>query len=111
MGVVTDGNCRDKVGIHSRTPDFQVFSAGWVVSHGWGIFYDFNVTVTVAGLTIEPGDLLHGDGNGLMTLPVDKVDPVLKQAEEVVKAEKEYFAFLDSKDFNREEMKRRFVPH
>jgi len=111
VGVVTDGNCRDKPGIHERTPNFQVFSAGWVVSHGWGVFYDFNVTVTVSGLTIQPGDLLHGDCNGLMTLPADMAEPVLQQAGEVVKIEQDYFKFLDSDEFTMDEMKRRFVPH
>jgi len=62
-------------------------------------------------LTIQPGDLLHGDGNGLLTLPIDMVDPVLKQAAEVVTMEQEYFQFLDSNAFSMEEMKRRFVPH
>jgi len=51
-----------------------------VVSHGWGVFYEFNVTVTVGGLTISPSDLFHGDCNGLLTVPQDMVEPVLKQA-------------------------------
>ena len=111
VGVVTDGNHRDIAGIHARTPGFHVFSAGCVVSHGWGVFYDFNVTVTISGLTIKPGDLLHGDGNGLLSLPMKMADRVLHQAEEVLKVEKDYFDFLDSDDFNIDEMKRRFVPH
>ena len=110
-GVVTDGNYRDRAGIGRRTPGFQVFAAGCVVSHGWGVFYDFNVTVTVAGLTIKPGDLLHGDANGLLSIPTEIVEPVLGQAEVLQNSEDDYFRYLESDGFDIEEMKRRFTPH
>ena len=110
-GVVTDGNCRDVNGIRERAPEFHIFSAGQVVSHGYGAFLDFNITVTVAGLTIEPGDLLHGDVNGLMTLPADRAEDVLKQAEEVVKTEHIFFKFLESKEYSVKELARRIAPY
>ena len=55
VGFVTDANGRDRSAIRQRTPDFHVFSAGWVVSHGYGVYLDFNVTVSICGLTISPG--------------------------------------------------------
>jgi len=111
VGVVTDGNIRDHSGIRQRAPDYQVFAPGRVVSHGWGVFFDFNVTVTVCGLTIQPGDLLHGDESGLLTVPIDSVEPVLKQAQVVLEAEAELLDFLSSERFTMEELKRRFSPH
>lgn len=111
VGVVTDGNYRDRSGIQQRAPDYQVFSPGRVVSHGWGVFFDFNVTVTVCGLTIQPGDLLHGDESGLLTVPIDIVEPVLKQAQVVLEQEAELLDFLGGDRFSMEELKRRFSPH
>ena len=69
VGLVTDGGCRDKSGVRERTPGFQIFSPGWVVSHGYGVYLDVGITVSICGLTIQPGDLLHGDENGLLTVP------------------------------------------
>jgi regulator of RNase E activity RraA len=111
VGFVTDANVRDLPGIAKRTPEYQVFSAGTVASHGWAVFFDFNIEVTVAGLTIAPGDLLHGDGNGLISVPIDSAAAIADQAAEVIEVEKEMFAFLSSDDFTIDELKKRFVPH
>ncbi|MAE68153.1 MAG: hypothetical protein CMJ18_28215 [Phycisphaeraceae bacterium] len=110
VGVVTDGNARDRSGIARRSPDFHLFSSGWVVSHGYGAYYNFNTTVTVGGLTIEPGDLLHGDESGVLKVPLDIVDPVLEKAREMLEFERKYFELLDSDDFSIEEVKRMFAP-
>ena len=71
----------------------------------------FDIEVTVAGLTIAPGDLLHGDGNGLISVPIDSAAAIADQAAEVIEVEKEMFAFLSSDDFTIDELKKRFVPH
>ena len=111
VGFVTDANVRDVAGIAKRTPEYQVFSAGTVASHGWGVFFDFNIEVTVAGLTIAPGDLLHGDANGLISVPFDSAEAIADRAVDVIAAEKEMFAFLAGDDFTIDELKKRFVPH
>ena len=111
VGFVTDGNGRDRSAIRQRTPDFHVFSTGWVVSHGYGVYLDFNVTVSICGLTISPGDLLHGDESGLVSVPIDIAPDVVKRAETVSEEEAEYFDFLESDRFNMEELKHRIIPH
>ncbi len=111
VGVVTDGNGRDRSAIRRRTPDFHVFSTGWVVSHGYGVYLDFNVTVSICGLTISPGDLLHGDESGLASVPIDIAGDVVNRAGTVVEEEAEYFDFLESDRFNMVELKRRIIPH
>ncbi len=111
VGFVTDGNGRDRSAIRQRTPDFHVFSTGWVVSHGYGVYIDFNVTVSVCGLTISPGALLHGDESGLVSVPIDIAADVVKRAEIVREGEAEYFDFLESDRFNMAELKRRIIPH
>ena len=111
VGFVTDANGRDRSAIRQRTPDFHVFSTGWVVSHGYGVYIDFDVTVSVCGLTISPGDLLHGDESGLVSVPIDIAGDVVTRADAVREEEAEYFDFLESDRFNMKELKRRIIPH
>ena len=111
VGFVTDANGRDRSAIRQRTPDSHVFSTGWVVSHGYGVYIDFDVTVSICGLTISPGDLLHGDESGLVSVPTDIAADVVKRAEAVSEEEAEYFDFLESDRFNMAELKRRIIPH
>ncbi|MCL4488848.1 MAG: RraA family protein [Chloroflexi bacterium] len=111
VGVVTDGGNRDASGIRRRAPGFQLFAPGWVVSHGYGVYMDFNVTVSVCGLTIQPGDLLHGDESGLLTIPLDIAEPAVVQATAVREAEAEYFEYLQSSSFTYEGLKSRIGRH
>ncbi len=111
VGLVTDANCRDRTGIRKRTPNFHIFAAGWVVSHGYGAFLDFNINIEVGGLTIAPGDLLHGDESGLVSVPKDIAEDVVNRAKDVIKEEADYFDFLKSDDYTFEKLKGRIVPH
>jgi len=108
-GVVTDGGVRDISGIRHRAPGFQVFAGGLVVSHGLPTYLDVNVPVTICGLPIRPGDLLHGDGSGLVSIPLDIADSVLEQAKAVLKKESEYIDFLNSGAISLEELKYRIT--
>ena len=109
IGIVTDANARDRSGIAQRTPEFQIFSAGWVASHGYPAYVSFNTTVTVGGLTIAPGDLLHGDESGLIKIPEGIVDSLAAKAQMVRDEEAEYFDFLENR-FSLDELKRRMRP-
>jgi regulator of RNase E activity RraA len=69
VAVVTDGGVRDIAGVRQSVPGFQMFAAGAVVGGGSPALIDVGITVGICGLTISPGDLLHGDANGLLTIP------------------------------------------
>jgi 4-hydroxy-4-methyl-2-oxoglutarate aldolase len=107
IGLVTDGGVRDLAGIAERAPGFQVFAAGQVVSHGVPVFTEVGVTVNICGLTVRPGDLLHGDANGLLAIPLDIADQVAAQAQKVWERESGIVNFLSSKDFSLEELHKR----
>ena len=111
VGVVTDGANRDRKGIAQRAPGFQVFSPGWVVSHGKGAFLDIGVQVSVCGLNIAPGDLLHGDENGVMVVPQDILGQLIAKAREVQEAEREYFKFVEGDNFNLERLIKEITGH
>jgi 4-hydroxy-4-methyl-2-oxoglutarate aldolase len=109
VGAVTDGGFRDGSGIRTRAPGFQVFSPGAVVSHGNGAFVEVGIPVKIAGLTIHPGDLLHGDESGLLSVPHDRIEAILEQAQLIRKTEQEWANYAQNDSFNLEEMKRRFA--
>ncbi len=108
-GFATDGGVRDLRGIRNRAPGFQVFAGGVVVSHGLPNYLDVNVPVNICGLPIRPGDLLHGDENGLVSIPLDIVDSVLEQARAVLSKESELIDFLSSAAFSLDELKYRIT--
>ena len=54
---------------------------------------------------------LHGDENGLISIPLDIADGVIKQAQIVRNDEEDYFRFVDPKDLTLEELKKRLTIH
>jgi regulator of RNase E activity RraA len=67
IGLLTNGGARDLADM--RQIGFRCFAAGTVVSHGTIGILDVDVPVEIDGLAIAPGDLLHGDENGLVLVP------------------------------------------
>jgi regulator of RNase E activity RraA len=100
VGVITDGGVRDLVAVRRRAPGFQMFAPGLVVAHGRPSVIEVGVTVTVCGLTVRPGDLLHGDGDGLVSIPHSVADRVGAEAEKVWQEESEGIDFTKSADFS-----------
>ncbi len=66
-GLVTNGPGRDFVGIEPL--NFPVFYNGIVCAHGYMHMLDLHVPVQVGGIDVYPDDLLHGDANGVTTIP------------------------------------------
>ena len=85
-GFVIDGAIRDADEI--RASDFPVYAAG--VTHR-GPYKDgpgeINVPVAIDGMVIEPGDLVLGDGDGILCVPFDATPGVLAAATEKKKVE------------------------
>ena len=67
-GLITSGSGRDLDQV--RSISFPVFTNGTICSHGYSRFPSIGETVQVGGITIEPGDLIHGDCNGVTTIPI-----------------------------------------
>ena len=105
IGMVTDGGVRDLKGILLNASGLQVFAPGVVVSHGSATIVDVNVPVSICGLDIRPGDLLHGDENGLLKVPRDIAGAVVEQACVVRQKEAEVFEMLRSASVTLDEIK------
>jgi regulator of RNase E activity RraA len=93
VGCVSDGGLRDIAEVKALG-GFQYFCPGFVVSHGYPLICDVSVPVTVAGLDLTPGDLLHGDVNGLLTIPAEIAAKVADEAERIRRAERDVLEFV-----------------
>jgi regulator of RNase E activity RraA len=67
VGLITSGTGRDLDQV--RALDFPVFTNGTCCSHGYPHTLEVHVPVHVGGVVIHPNDLLHGDRNGVTTIP------------------------------------------
>jgi regulator of RNase E activity RraA len=85
-GIVIDGAIRDSRVL--RAGSFPVFAAG--VTHR-GPYKDgpgeINVPIAIDGMTIEPGDLIVGDDDGLLCVPFDLAEALYAAALEKTRAE------------------------
>src|SRR5579864_3373958 len=79
IGILTDGGLRDVKEVHALG-GFQYFCAGLVVSHGNPICVSVGEEVTISGMRVGMGDLLHGDVNGILTIPDACADKVAEAA-------------------------------
>jgi regulator of RNase E activity RraA len=67
VGCVTNGGVRDLVEVHDI--GFHFFSSCVLVSHAYVHVVEAGTPVTVGGLSVAPGDLLHGDEHGVTSIP------------------------------------------
>jgi 4-hydroxy-4-methyl-2-oxoglutarate aldolase len=88
VGLITSGAGRDLDQVQAL--DFPCFTGGTICSHGYCQIVELGVPVRVGGVWVNPGDLLHGDRNGVTTIPVElaaataEACPNLMAAESVV---------------------------
>ena len=59
-----------------------------------------NVPVTVGGIVVDPGELLHGDCNGVTTIPPAIASEIPAVCEEFMKAEQVVLDYLKSDELN-----------
>ena len=89
-GAVLDGGVRDIIEIR-RDSDLQVFARSVSPGTTLGRFQtlEANVPVECGGITVNPGDLIVGDLDGVVVVPQAHVDAVLQMATEIEEREAE----------------------
>jgi 4-hydroxy-4-methyl-2-oxoglutarate aldolase len=98
IGILTDGGLRDVQQIRALG-GFQLFCPGLVVSHGNPCCVRVGEPVTISGLQIRTGDLLHGDANGVVLIPADCGPDLVAAAQRIVEQEAETLRRIKSPDF------------
>jgi regulator of RNase E activity RraA len=84
---------------------FQMFAGNVSVSHAYAHVFDFGGPVVVGGMKVEPGDLLHGDAHGVLTVPLEIAKRVPETAEGIVRKEQKVVALCQSRDFTLEKLR------
>lgn len=92
VAMIVDGTVRDLEGLRERR--FPAMAWGAVPGHGRFKPTRLNLPVTVCGLRIRPGDLLQGDINGCVRIPVEHAAEVLRISLELVEKEKKLFSMF-----------------
>ncbi|MEM7231162.1 MAG: RraA family protein [Planctomycetota bacterium] len=94
VGLITSGAARD---IEQVKPlGFPCFASSAISSHGYCRIVDFDTDVTVGGLHIQPGDVIHADANGVAKIPTEYVDAVAEGCGLLVEAENEIIHYVRS---------------
>jgi 4-hydroxy-4-methyl-2-oxoglutarate aldolase len=104
IGYVTNGAVRDLPDI-GRT-GFHLFARGISPSHAYAHIVDFGAPVEVAGLGVKPGDLLHGDLHGVVSVPNAIASEIPNVAAELLAEEGELINLCQPGHFSMEKLRK-----
>jgi 4-hydroxy-4-methyl-2-oxoglutarate aldolase len=103
IGYLTNGAVRELPSV--RTMGVQLFAGNIAVSHAYAHIFEIGAKVNVGGLEVRPGDLLHGDRHGILTVPLEVAARIPAAAERLQQAEQQVINFCRSPDFSVEKLR------
>jgi regulator of RNase E activity RraA len=106
VGTVTNGGVRDLPEV--RATGFHFFSSCVLASHAYVHVVEVGGPVTIGGLTVRPGDLLHGDEHGVTSIPLEIAHDLPKAAADLEARERKLIDYAQSAEFNREKLAERY---
>ena len=90
VGAVMNGPSRD---IHEIRPmNFQYLTRGICAGHGAQAIDAIQVPVSVCGMDVAPGEIVHMDENGAVKFPGDRLEEVVTNAKALAAREEERVA-------------------
>ena len=98
IGLVSDCAVRDLPEVHAL--GFHYFARGSVASHANFRIVRSDVPVNVMGMVVRPGDLLHGDVNGLLSVPTTDVEALAEQVDLIRKRERRLMDYVRGANFS-----------
>jgi 4-hydroxy-4-methyl-2-oxoglutarate aldolase len=107
IGLVSDCGVRDVPEV--RAIGMQYFARGAVASHAHFRIVRANVPVQILGVPIRPGELLHGDENGLMTVPDVSQQQIEAAVNQVRDRERTLMDYIRGPEFTLEGLRGRFL--
>jgi 4-hydroxy-4-methyl-2-oxoglutarate aldolase len=103
IGYVSNGAVRKLPGV--RELGLHLFAGNIAVSHAYAHIFDFGATITVGGLEVRTGDLLHGDEHGLLTTPLEIASQVPAEAARLQAKEHRVVDICRSEQFSVESLR------
>jgi regulator of RNase E activity RraA len=96
-GIVTNGRVRDVNEL--RRLGYAVYAQGLCVARAYMRLTDVGNEVSVGGLTIGPGDVLHGDEHGVLKIPTEALADIVAKAELIRDEEQRVVGWAQSDEF------------
>jgi regulator of RNase E activity RraA len=100
VGHITSGCPRDLDEVAAL--GFALFGLNPCVSHAYVRLVEFCTPVTIGGVVIHPGDLIHADKHGVCIIPEQAAPRLALACEEVERCERPLLEICRSKDFSLE---------
>jgi regulator of RNase E activity RraA len=85
-GLITSGAGRDLLAV--RALNYPVFTSGAICAHAYCHILHIGDPIRVGGIVVNQADLLHGDSNGIATIPLEIASEVADVAGEFCQAER-----------------------
>jgi regulator of RNase E activity RraA len=98
IGYLTNGAVRELPAV--KAMGMRLFAGSVAVSHAYAHIFDIGCVAKVGGMEVRPGDLLHGDRHGVLTIPKEIAARVPRIAAELRRAEQEVIEFCRSSSFS-----------
>lgn len=98
IGLVSDCGVRDIPEV--RALGFHYFARGMVASHANFRIVRTGLPVQIHGMVVKPGDVLHGDINGLLSVPAGHDRELMEAVERVCAREKRMMEWARSDRFS-----------
>lgn len=102
VAVVTNGGVRDLDEVEGI--GLPLFAREVIVSHAYVHLVEVGTPVTVGGLTVRPGDLLHGDKHGVINIPHDIAARIPEAVDAIEAYERVIINTCKSPDFTVEKL-------
>jgi regulator of RNase E activity RraA len=93
-GLITSGGGRDLQQV--RAIEFPVFTGSTICAHAYCHILHVGLPVHVGGISVSTGELVHGDENGVTTIPIDIAAEVADVSSEFVQAERCVLDYVQS---------------
>jgi 4-hydroxy-4-methyl-2-oxoglutarate aldolase len=98
ISYVTNGAVRELPSV--REIGIQLFAGHVAVSRAYAHIFEIGQPITVGGMEVRQGDLLHGNRHGVLTIPMEIASQLPAAADRLQKAEQKVIDFCRSQDFS-----------
>jgi regulator of RNase E activity RraA len=102
IGLVTNGGVRDMDEV--RAMDFHFFASAILVSHAYVHLVGIDVPVSVGGMVVRPGDLIHADKHGAQVIPHAIAPKIPEAVATIAASERRIIETCQSPDFSLEKL-------
>ena len=102
LGVVTDGSIRD---LDDLAPGFQLLAGSVGPSHAHVHVVEMGVPVTIHGMDVADGDILHADRHGAVVIPPHAITKLPAAVDLITRREKVVLDAARGEDFDIDALK------